>query len=108
MAKRTLRFADFPTDHLKCRSLGHAWDIKMTSVIRPKHGGQAYRVLLVCGRCDTERTDDVRVSDGDRTRRMYGYPDGYLIKDAKSWGGRWEFVRNARVELYGRYIKKGD
>lgn len=98
-------FKDLDTEHLKCRSLGHAWEPEL-SVLTTVDRRQAFEVTLGCVRCGTERRDYIYTTDGERAKRGYTYVPGYLVDDIKSWGGRWEFMRNARVELYGRYLDK--
>jgi len=96
-------FPEMPTEHLKCRSLGHAWDPQRTVFIKEGRR-RAYHTDLICLRCKTPGIDIVYVSDGDKKPRKYKYK-GYLIEDAKSWGDRKTFNRNVRLELYGRLVE---
>lgn len=98
-------FKDLQTDHLKCRSLLHAWDPIETNLIRVGNR-RAFEVELECLRCGGGRTDQIAMSGGELIKRVYHYPDNYIVEELKSWGGRGELLRNARVELYSR-LEKG-
>lgn len=98
-------FDDLKTEHLKCRTLTHPWEPMQTYLVTIDRR-RAYETLLECSRCGTTRTDHIFIT-GDREvakHPRYGYVDGYLIEDLPSWGGYYEFRRNARVELYGRFL----
>jgi hypothetical protein len=103
--KRAKAFKEMPTAHLKCRSLGHAWDVVLVTVERPE-GVRCYRVLLECMRCTTERDDLVPAgSDGEMPfmfSRGYHYADGYMVEDLQGWGGASLLKRNARNVLFLR------
>jgi hypothetical protein len=105
MTKRAKAFKEMPTEHLKCRSLGHAWEIQLVTVERPD-GLQCYRVALECMRCRTERSDLVPAGvDEDAPfmfTRGYRYADGYMVEDLKGWGGASLLKRNARNVLFQR------
>jgi hypothetical protein len=107
VAKVPKGFKDLKTEHLKCRSLSHAWDPKMTMKV-VMDGLHVWQVHLVCRRCKTPATDFIYVSDGTRMKpREYHHVEGYLIEDVPSWGGRKEFNGNVRRELYGRLSQGG-
>jgi hypothetical protein len=103
--KRAKAFKEMSTAHLKCRSLGHAWDVVMVTVRRTEEGS-AYAVALECMRCDTQRDDLVpRGIDGEAPfmfRRGYRYADGYMVEDLEGWGGASLLKRNARDVLLRR------
>ena len=102
-------FKEMSTAHLKCRSLGHAWDVHLVTVERPE-GVRCYRVALECMRCKTERSDLVPAgTNGDMPfmfTRGYRYADGYMVEDLKGWGGASLLKRNARGELFNRLKEK--
>lgn len=86
------------TEHLKCRGWGHAWDHELTLVVAGRR--RMYELRLRCMRCETRRVDIVTVNTGEVTRRVYRYPDGYLVTQLDAtWGGRVPFRRYVTKEL---------
>lgn len=105
--KKARAFKEMSDDTLKCRSLGHAWDIEMVTRHR-EDGESVWHVAHVCIRrgCGTTRLDVVPVGTSldlpYTLSRRYGYPDDYLIDDVKSWGGALLVKRNSRDVLLRR------
>ena len=102
--KKAQAFKEMKGDHLKCRSLQHAWDTRQAVLVR-YDGRECVELTLRCMRrgCRTERVDTATRS-GEVLNRRYYHPDMYLIEDLKSWGGRAEFNQNVRRELYHRLL----
>lgn len=97
------KLADLETNHLACRSLGHAWDIEVC--YRGREGASTvYTVHLRCSRCATTRRDRVVRHEG-LDGRTYTHADGYLISNLDKWGGRTIFNSNVRETLYSRLAK---
>lgn len=94
-------FGDISTQHLECRSWHHAWEHVVTFVVasRPKR----YELHLRCLRCGAERFDEL--VKGTVTSRRYRLPEGYLIRDVKSWGGRVTFNGSTRTALADRLAR---
>lgn len=106
MARTPTAFREMASEHLKCRGLQHAWDVELVTV-RREEGRKLREAVLVCMRCGANK-HVVTFADGVYARHSaMAYPDGYLVKDLASWGGRGELLRNARAELYGRYENNG-
>jgi hypothetical protein len=99
-------FDDLATTTLLCRQLGHAWDVSLiTSEKVDRH--QMFQVRLECARCHTTRSDSVLADTAALSRRHYGYPEGYLVPNIASWGGRVVFRRNANIVMFKRLMKEG-
>lgn len=103
-------FREMKTEHLKCRSLLHPWDldpaVKYTEV-RDHHGRKVWVYPLVCTRCGAEKELMVYAAGEDRGRPVqrainYAGAEGYLIENVNLWGGRGELLANARIELLSR------
>lgn len=102
--KTTLKTSS--TEVLKCRSLGHAWDPIATFL--EKEGRKEFlRMELECLRCTVTRTDEIARRTGELDRRTYGYVDGYLLADPKTYGSRSMLNNTTRAELYERIFSTG-
>lgn len=64
---------DASTEHVGCRTFGHAWPVKPTSTEEVDAG---IAIVLTCARCTTARVD-IASRRGVLIRRRYVYPDGY-------------------------------
>jgi hypothetical protein len=106
MASKIKSFKDISTVHLKCRSLGHAWDVDAVFV-ETKNRRKVYRAEFYCLRCDTTRSDVVLAQSGMIDGRRYGYVENYTLPGGP-WGGRQEFYRNVRLELIARIQQGGN
>ena len=115
MANRVRQKAGFKrleTKHLECRNLNHAWSHQRTELFTymsssARTAAELVELTFHCPSCKGERRD-VRVRrTGALESRAYSYPDKYLVKDLKSWGGRAKFNASVTVELIDRYLKKG-
>ena len=96
---RVQRYGDMATEHLECRSWQHAWEHEVTFVTTVERR-KAYELHLRCMRCPARRRD--MIVAGAVVSRVYDYPDGYLLDDAKSWGSRAVVNANVRTELMER------
>lgn len=67
---------DLPTDFLKCRTFGHAWEEYVPVGMRKPTFG--FRYSLLCASCGTERHDLID-TNGGLVQREYRYPDGYRL-----------------------------
>ena len=77
-----------PSDYVRCRTLGHAWD--PIPVTEPPSYGLA--IDLRCIHCATIRRDIVSRSTASLMNRRYTYPDHY--RDAEQhtrqdWRAMW-------------------
>jgi hypothetical protein len=102
MAKKHEALAEMDTEHLKCRTWMHPWDVEVTYSMTFRRS-EHLEIHLYCERCGGQRIDLVKRSTGELMRRRYIHPEGYMVEDLKSWGGRSTFNANVRVELYERY-----
>jgi hypothetical protein len=94
-------FRELDTKVLECRAWAHAWTHETTHLLRDAEG-RIFEVSLRCLRCGTKRLDVIDAGTGLIDGRSYRHPEGYLIDDVPSWGGRATFNGNVRRELYGR------
>ena len=106
MASKAKSFAVMETRNLECRVLRHVFEHKITFKVK-----EGLELMFECHRCPVTRTDtwsmDGRTKRAKIIRRAYKYPNGYLIQDPSSWGGRIVFNENVRYELGTRYMKGG-
>jgi hypothetical protein len=65
---------ELPDSYLQCRDLGHLWRPYTASWESQE---RAYRRVLVCTRCTTERTQWVSANGHISHGNAYAYPDGY-------------------------------
>lgn len=100
------RLRDLKTNHLKCRSFMHPWDIEYTTIIRVDRK-RTYESHLRCPRCKGTKVIYVAVATGERNVKApkYDYPKDYVVEDLKSWGGRSELNANVIRELMLRSMK---
>lgn len=89
------------TENLECRTIGHTWEPRRTTVNNSRNEPQRWDIQLACDRCDMERLDLVD-SQGRLVGRTYGYPVNYEKASFKEYGGRAGFKEAARVALFGR------
>lgn len=97
MTRKAARLRELRGTHLECRVWGHAWEHDETEV-----AGRALVLWLICGRCEAHRIDQVERRSGRLLARAYVHPEGYLVGDLASWGGRRVLNENLRIELYAR------
>jgi len=107
MPSKAKSFATMETDSLECRVLRHVFEHKITFVNKDR----TLELVFECHRCPVTRIDtwsmDGRRKRAEVIKRSYKYPNGYLIQDPTSWGGRKVFNENVRYELGTRYMGKG-
>lgn len=86
--------------HLECRDVGHLWS--QISYGRPTDRNTVVPRVLVCGRCESERHEEINTKTGEKLSYSYKYADGYLLPR-----GSGKYVRAwARQEVVARAIKK--
>ena len=86
--------ASYAGHNLECRSFGHAW-----STVGYFESGGRVRRRLMCGRCQTDRTDSWS-RNGDRFAPRYDYPEGYRYEPGasiKPYQVRQEVIRRATI-----------
>lgn len=66
---------DYDDTYLTCRDLRHHWEL-----IGYYHQDGGVNRVLLCGRCEAERTD-TWTTGGARVKATYTYPDGYRLTD---------------------------
>lgn len=66
--------AELPDAYLLCRDMGHLWRPYRATYVSED---QCYRRVLRCGRCRTERLQDIGL-DGVILSGTYAYADGYV------------------------------
>lgn len=99
MPKKAASLAELSNQSLTCRMISHAWEVEVTFATTAGRR-TVYEMSLACARCGATRVDTV--IKGDVDNRHYTHPDNYLIANAKEWGDRKTFNRNARDELVQR------
>lgn len=72
---------ELPDAYLSCRDLGHTWRPFTASWDSQE---RAYRRVLQCSRCTTERTQWVSSSGHIAHGNSYNYPEGYTAPGG--WG----------------------
>ncbi len=91
-------------EHVRCRSLGHAWDVLFTKLRRDEYG-TFYEATMTCLRCKSEKTDQCDPNGARFDRPRMHYANGYLLKGIDA--SRWEVAQEARLALYRSALKKG-
>lgn len=76
--KKVRSTAEMSTTTLKCRSLRHAWDHKMTKVVSESPRRLVVELHLKCARCPGRRIDTI--ANGRLVKRRYKSPPNYLFK----------------------------
>lgn len=95
------------TNHLKCRSWRHAWDLEM-NVVQVLDRRRVYELNLACLRCGATRVDTYLPGQG-LLSRAYGHPEHYLVdgEEVDSYGGRARFNVAVSDELVKRVTRAG-
>lgn len=94
-----------PTDYLKCRLLGHAWEAEQISVSR-HNNKRVYAVKWYCLRCSSVRDESVNIRMGDVAGRHYRYPAGYIVSGAGKEISRSQLRNMTRVPLIERLVSE--
>jgi len=94
---------DLPERFLLCRDLGHTWRPFLAKFDTEE---RAYKRVLKCGRCRTERTQLISMN-GVPLSGAYDYPDGYT---APTGAGRLDSSGRGALRLVSiqRLIEKSE
>jgi len=84
---------NYPQAFMQCRDVGHAWEVEL--ILRDESDSRLVRRTARCLRCQTVRTDVIRLRDGLIWRRGYQYPNGYHVDKERNRKALWrrEFCR---------------
>lgn len=87
---------DLPESYLQCRDMGHVWRPYVASW---EPAERAYRRVLHCPRCGTERTQWISASGHIAHGNAYAYPEGYSAPAGygRMDGGARDAIRLASV-----------